>query len=168
MAARKKTRNKKPVKRKAASPKAARKTRKVKPIPDGYHTVTSYLFVPGAAHLIEYLRAAFDAEVLSRHADADGRIAYALLKIGDSLVMASEPREPWKPMPCGIYLYVPDTDVTYRNAMAAGGISLMEPADQFYGDRNAGVQDPSGNQWWIATHMEDVSLRELQRRMQSL
>lgn len=166
MAAKKKTR--KPAR---AKPKAAAKTakrRKAKPIPPGFHTVTSYLFVPGAAHLIEYLRAAFDAEVVSRHADADGKISYALVKIGDSMVMVSEPREPWKPMPCGIYLYVPDTDATYRNAMAAGGISLMEPADQFYGDRNAGVQDPSGNQWWIATHIEDVSPKELERRMRSM
>lgn len=165
MAVRKKTRSKQSARRRPAPGKRARK---VRPIPAGFHTVTSYLFVPGAAHLIEYLRAAFDAEVLSRHADADGRITYALIKIGDSLVMVSEPREPWRPMPCGIYLYVEDTDVTYRNAMAAGGVSLMEPADQFYGDRNAGVQDPSGNQWWIATHIEDLSPKELERRMRSM
>lgn len=166
MAAKKKPRKSTSGKRKAASGKA--KGRKVKPIPPGFRSVTSYLFVPGAAHLIEYLRAAFDADVISRHLDGDGRLSYGLVKIGDSLVMVSEPREPWKPMPCGIYLYVPDTDATYRNAMAAGGISLMEPADQFYGDRNAGVQDPSGNQWWIATHIEDVPPKELERRMRSL
>ena len=166
MAAKKKSRKPGKPKRKTAPKKT--KARKVKPMPPGFRTVTSYLFVPGAAHLIEYLRAAFDAEVIARHADADGKISYALVKIGDSMVMVSEPREPWKPMPCGIYLYVSDTDVTYRNAMAAGGISLMEPANQFYGDRNAGVQDPSGNQWWIATHIEDVSPKELERRMRSL
>ena len=166
MAVKKKPSKKTPARAKAAS-KAA-KARKVKPIPPGFRSVTSYLFVPGAAHLIEYLRAAFDADVISRHVDGDGRLSYGLVKIGDSLVMVSEPREPWKPMPCGIYLYVPDTDVTYRNAMAAGGISLMEPSDQFYGDRNAGVQDPSGNQWWIATHIEDVSPKELERRTRSM
>ena len=166
MAAKKKPSKSASGKRKAAPRKA--KGRKVKPIPPGFRTVTSYLFVPGGAHLIEYLRAAFDADVISRHLDGDGRLSYGLVKIGDSLVMLSEPRDPWKPMPCGIYLYVPDTDATYRNAMAAGGVSLMEPADQFYGDRNAGVQDPSGNQWWIATHIEDVSPKELERRMRSL
>ena len=166
MPAKKKVRKPAPARRKAAATK--KKGRKVNPIPKGFHTVTSYLFVPGGALLIEYLRAAFDAEIVSRHLDGDGRLSYGLVRIGDSLVMLSEPRPPWKPMPCGIYLYVRDTDATYRNAMAAGGVSLMEPADQFYGDRNAGVQDPSGNQWWIATHIEDVSPKELERRMRSL
>jgi len=165
MAAKKKVRKPAPARRKAAAKPASRK---VSPIPKGFHTVTSYLFVPGSAHLIEYLRAAFDAEIVSRHLDGEGKVSYGLVKIGDSLVMLSEPREPWKPMPCGIYLYVKDTDATYRNAMAAGGVSLMEPSDQFYGDRNAGVQDPSGNQWWIATHIEDVPPKELERRMRSL
>jgi PhnB protein len=167
MAAEKKVRRPAQPKRQARAIKPKPRKR-VAPIPKGFHTVTSYLFVSGAAYLIEYLRAAFDAEVLSRHLDGDGRLSYALLKIGDSLVMASEPREPWKPMPCGIYLYVKDTDATYRNAMAAGGVSLMEPADQFYGDRNAGMQDPSGNQWWIATHIEDLTPKELERRMRSM
>jgi uncharacterized glyoxalase superfamily protein PhnB len=166
MPAKKKVRKPAPAKRKAKPAKA--KGRRVNPIPKGFRSITSYLFVPGAAHLIEYLRAAFDAEIVSRHLDGDGRLSYGLVKIGDCLVMLSEPREPWKPMPCGIYLYVKDTDATYRNAMAAGGVSLMEPCDQFYGDRNAGVQDPSGNQWWIATHFEDVSPKELERRMRSL
>ena len=166
MVAKKKPRKRAPAKGRVTARKA--KPRKVKPVPAGFHTVTSYLFVPGAAHLIEWLRAAFDADVVTRHADADGKISYGLVKIGDSMVMVSEPREPWKPMPCGIYLYVADTDITYRNAMAAGGISLMEPSDQFYGDRNAGVQDPSGNQWWIATHIEDVPPEELEQRMRSL
>ena len=165
MAAKKKPRR--PAKPRRKAP-ARSKARKVKPIPPGFRTVTSYLFVPGANHLIEFLRAAFDAEVMTRHLDGAGKVSYALVKIGDSMVMVSEPRDPWKPMPCGIYLYVPDTDVTYRNAMAAGGVSLMEPSDQFYGDRNAGVQDPSGNQWWIATRVEDVSPQELERRMRSL
>lgn len=164
MAARKKVR-KKPAVHKSA--KTHHKAAAVKSVPDGYHTVTSYLFVPGAARLIRFLQAAFGAQELSRHTGANGGVSYALLKIGDSLVMLSEPRDPWKPMPCGIYLYVEDTDVTYRNAMAAGGVSLMEPSDQFYGDRNAGVQDPCGNQWWIATHVEDVPPQKLQRRMQA-
>lgn len=155
-------------KKKLPTKRAGKKTRKVKPIPEGFGSVTSYLFVPNTAYLIEYLRAAFDAEIVSRHLDGGGKVSYAVVRIGDSMVMLSEPREPWKPMPCGIYLYVEDTDATYRNAMAAGGVSLMEPADQFYGDRNAGVQDPCGNQWWIATRIEDLSPKELEKRMQSM
>jgi uncharacterized glyoxalase superfamily protein PhnB len=69
-----------------------------------------------------------------------------------------------KPMPSCIYLYVQDTDAAYKKALQAGGLSLLEPADQFYGDRNAGVQDPAGNQWWIATHVEDVDDAEIERR----
>jgi uncharacterized glyoxalase superfamily protein PhnB len=68
-------------------------------------------------------------------------------------------------MPSGFYLYVPDTDATYQAGLAAGGVSVMEPSDQFYGDRNAGVRDPWGNHWWIATHIEDVDEAEIQRRM---
>lgn len=70
-------------------------------------------------------------------------------------------------MPSSIYLYVPNIDATYRQALEAGAISLMEPADQFYGDRSAGVRDPFGNHWFIATHIEDVSAEELTRREQA-
>ena len=92
-------------------------------------------------------------------------IANAVVRVGDSMVMVAQAKEPWKPMPCGFYLYVPDTDATYLAALAAGASSLMEPTDQFYGDRNAGVQDTWGNNWWIATHIEDVEDAEVQRRM---
>jgi len=80
-------------------------------------------------------------------------------------VMVAQAREPWAPMPTGFYLYVPDTDTTYLAALKAGGVSLLEPSDQFYGDRNAGVQDAWGNNWWIATHIEDVDEEEIQRRL---
>jgi uncharacterized glyoxalase superfamily protein PhnB len=72
--------------------------------------------------------------------------------------------EKHQPMQMGIYVYVPDTDETYRRCLAAGGKSLMEPSDQFYGDRNAGVSDPAGNMWWIGTHIEDVPEEEMKRR----
>ena len=137
----------------------------VSPVPAGYHTVTPYVIVPDGEGFIAFLRAAFQAEERSRAVRPDGSIANAEVRIGDSMVMLAQAREPWKPMPTGFYLYVPDTDAVYRAALAAGGISLMEPADQFYGDRNAGVQDPWGNQWWIATHLEDVDEAEVQRRM---
>jgi len=137
----------------------------VAPIPAGYHRVTPYLVVEDGEGLVAFLKAAFQAEELGRTVRPDGSIANAEVRIGDSMVMLAQAREPWKPMPAGFYLYVPDTDAVYRAALAAGGSSLMEPADQFYGDRNAGVQDPWGNNWWIATHIEDVDEAEIQRRL---
>jgi PhnB protein len=136
----------------------------VNPVPDGYHSVTPYLSVPGASRLIEFLKQAFDAQERHRTTRPDGSIWHAELQIGDSRVMLAEPAPPWKPMPAALYLYVPDTDAIYHRALQAGASSLMEPADQPYGDRNAGVEDPSGNYWWIATHKENVSAEELERR----
>jgi PhnB protein len=139
-----------------------------KPIPDGYHTVTPYLTITDAPHLIEFLQQAFAAEELHRTTHADGTIMNAEIKIGDSVVMVSEARGEWQPMPGAIYLYVKDTDETYQRALQAGATSLMEPGDQFYGDRSAGVKDRCGNHWWIATHQEDVSPEELARRIEAL
>jgi len=139
----------------------------VNPIPTGYHTVTSYLTVSDARAEIEFLKQAFGArttETLSQ--DSDGAIRHAELKIGDSMVMLGQARDQWKPRLASFYLYVPDCDAVYKRALHAGATSLMEPADQFYGDRNAGVEDPSGNHWWIATRIEDVSPEELERRAQ--
>jgi uncharacterized glyoxalase superfamily protein PhnB len=133
-------------------------------IPEGYHSVTPYLTVEGADRLIEFVEAAFGATETERITTSDGRIAHAEVRIGDSVVMMSEAGERCAPMPTALYLYVPDADAAYRRALAAGAVSLMEPADQFYGDRNAGVQDPTGNRWWIATRVEDVPPQELHRR----
>ncbi len=137
----------------------------VQPVPPGYTTVTPYLVVADGEGLLAFLRNAFGAEERGRTVRPDGSIANAEVRVGDSMLMLAQAREPWKPMPAGFYLYVPDTDAVYRAALAAGGTSLMEPADQFYGDRNAGVQDPWGNNWWIATHIEDVDEAEIQLRM---
>jgi PhnB protein len=136
----------------------------VKAIPDGYHTVTPYLVVEGAARLIDFMKAAFGAEERERLSRANGTIGHAEVQIGDSVLMISDASGQWGPMPAAIYLYVPDTDATFRSAVRAGGTSVMEPADQFYGDRNAGVRDFAGNLWWIGTHKEDVPLDELERR----
>ena len=136
----------------------------VKPIPDGYHTVTPYLSGQGVATLSDFLQQAFDANETHRSLRPDGTIWHAEVQIGDSRVMMGEATDQWKPAASAIYLYVPDTDATYKRALQAGGTSLMEPADQFYGDRNAGVKYPCGNSWWIATHVEDVSPAEMERR----
>lgn len=136
----------------------------VKPIPDGYHTITPYLLVENLSDYLDFLVKAFDAHKVRTNQMPDGKITHADVQIGDSRLMIGAANENWKLNPTMIYLYVPDTDVTYHQALKAGATSLMEPADQRYGDRNAGVLDFSGNQWWIATHVEDVSPEELQKR----
>ena len=137
---------------------------KVSPIPDGFHSVTPYLTVADADRLMRFVKDAFGAQEVFAHRGPDGAISHAEAKIGDSIVMMGRPRGEAKLMRAMMYLYVPDTDLVYRAAVNAGGKSMQEPADQFYGDRTAAVEDPCGNQWYIATHIEDVSPEELQRR----
>jgi uncharacterized glyoxalase superfamily protein PhnB len=139
----------------------------VKPIPDGFHTVTPHLIVDGASKLMDYFKQAFNATERNRTPDANGRIANAEMLIGDSIIMLADSSDKYPPRPAAFYLYVPDTDAMYQSAIKAGGKSLQEPADQFWGDRYAGVEDPAGNEWWIATHVEDVNPEELERRAQS-
>lgn len=137
----------------------------VKPIPDGFHTVTPYLLVDGVPELLDFLERAFDAQVVERMTMPDGTVAHAQVKIGDSMVMMGQALAQYPPMPCMLYLYVPDVDATYARALAAGGTSVREPVDEAYGDRAAGVADPTGNQWWMATHKEDLTSEEIAARM---
>jgi uncharacterized glyoxalase superfamily protein PhnB len=137
----------------------------VKPIPEGYSTVTPYLMPEDADRLIRFLQEAFDAELLGRHEAPDGRMMHASLQIGDSKVMMGEATDQWPAMPAMLHLYVEDVDAVFRQAIAAGGRAIREPEDQFYGDRSGGLVDPAGNQWWITTHIEDVSPEEMERRM---
>jgi PhnB protein len=136
----------------------------VKPIPEGHHSVTPYLVVDDVAKLIDFLKQAFEAVEIHRMQRPDGRVGHAEVKIGDSMVMMGEAQGEWKALPCAIYLYVENADAVYRHAVNAGATSIMEPADQFYGDRHGGVKDPCGNMWWIATHIEDVPHEEIARR----
>jgi uncharacterized glyoxalase superfamily protein PhnB len=141
----------------------------VKPVPEGYHTLTPYLVVRGADKTIEFLKKAFGAEVpFEPMMRPDGKIMHADLKIGDSHVMISEASEQHPAMPCMVHVYVPNVDAVYQRAVAAGGMSSMEPTDQFYGDRGSGVKDPSGNYWYIATHKEDVPMPELKKRADAM
>ncbi len=140
----------------------------LKPIPEGYHSVTPYLVNRGADRTLEFVRQAFGATVTEYMPRTDGRIGHAEVRIGDSIVMMSEATDEHKPMPAMLYLYVPDIDATYRRALAAGATSVAEPQDKFYGDRSGGVRDPAGNCWYIATHVEDVAADELKRRAQAL
>jgi PhnB protein len=140
----------------------------VKPIPDGYHTVTPYLTVQGATTLIEFLKQGFEAKEICRILHPEGGIMHAEVSIGDSVIMVSEARDECKPMPSFMYLYVENTDATYDRAVKAGGTSTMEPKDEFWGDRSAGIKDPTGNHWLIATHQEDLSTEEVEQRIKEL
>lgn len=136
----------------------------VKHIPDGYQAVIPYLIVQDVAGLVDFLTRVFDAKEGHRSMRPDGTIMHTEVRIGDSVVMMGGANEQWKAMPSSLYVYVPDTDAAYRRALSAGATSLMEPADQFYGDRNAGIKDPAGNMWWIGTHIEDVPPEEIEKR----
>jgi PhnB protein len=134
------------------------------PIPEGFHTLTPFIMVNGAEKVIDFLKKAFNAREVSLLKHPSGTVWHAQLKIGDSMIMLGDPMGKHPDMPCAVYLYVPNVDETYKKAVAAGANSMMEPADQFYGDRSAGVKDVCGNQWWMGTHIEDVSDEELRRR----
>ncbi|WGR74461.1 VOC family protein [Bradyrhizobium sp. ISRA426] len=138
---------------------------KVKPVPEGYHTVTPYLVVDGAEKIIRFMKDAFGAQpVFEPMMRPDGKVGHAEFKIGNSVVMISDSSDRAQATSTMLYLYVPNVDAVYQKALKAGGTSLMEPADQFYGDRSGGVTDPAGNRWHIGTHIEDVSPAELKKR----
>jgi PhnB protein len=140
----------------------------VKAIPEGYRAVTPYLVVPGVAQLMDFLKQAFGAEEVNRMARPDGTVMHGEVRIGDSVIMMGEVSGAFEPTAAMIHLYVEDVDATYRRALEAGATSVREPADQFYGDRSGGVKDRFGNQWWIATHVEDVSPDEMERRAKAV
>ena len=137
---------------------------KVAPVPKGFHTITPYLAVHNVPRLIDFLKQAFNAEELDRHTLPDGRVMNATVRIGDSMVMMGERTDDAKPNTAMMYMYTEDCDTVYDAALTAGGKSIMEPTDQFYGDRSGAIEDPSGNQWWISTHIEDMSDEELIER----
>ena len=135
------------------------------PIPEGYHSVTPYLAVSDAAKLIDFLTNAFSAKLLGKMLGPTGRVAHAEMLIGDSIVMLGEPQSEAETRRAMLYLYVPDVDATYQRSLAAGAESTRALTNQFYGDRNGAVRDPLGNEWFIATHVEDVSMEEMERRV---
>jgi uncharacterized glyoxalase superfamily protein PhnB len=136
----------------------------VKPIPEGYHTLTPFLVVKGASGFIDFIKKAFDAKEIHRSTSDDGTIWHAEFKIGDSHLMLSEASGDYPATPVMLYMYVEDVDSVYKRALSAGGTSLREPTNEFYGDRSGGVKDEFGNQWWLGTHVEDVSPEEMKRR----
>ena len=145
---------------------------KVKPVPDGYHTVTPYLIVNGAAAAIDFYKRAFGAEELFRMPTPAGKVGHAEIQIGDSRVMLADefPEMGAKgPVSIGgspvhLLLYVNDCDAMFRRAVEAGGKVKRPLKDQFYGDRSGSIEDPFGHDWTIATHKEDLSPEEMNRR----
>jgi PhnB protein len=138
----------------------------VKPIPDDYHRVTPYLVIYGVDKIIDFLIQAFDAKLKHRFERPDGSVMHAELRIGGSAVMMGEPTGDFTPMPGSIYVYSEDCDASYQRALIAGATSVIEPMDMHHaGERYGGVRDMSGNIWWIATHIEDMSTEEMKKRV---
>ena len=145
----------------------------VKPIPDGYHSVTPYLYVRGAAEAIAFYEKAFGAVEVMRLAMPGGVIGHAEIRIGNSVVMLSDEMPEWgnkSPQTLGgtssgLMVYVPDVDALFAQAIAAGASVHKPLADQFYGDRSGSVLDPYGHNWTIATQTEDVPHEEMAARM---
>jgi PhnB protein len=143
-----------------------------KPIPEGHHTVAPYLCIKSAAGALDFYKKAFEATELMRLAQPDGRIGHSEIRVGDSVIMLSDEfpeigaRSPQAigGSPVTIHLYVEDVDTVFKQAVAAGAKVKRPVADQFYGDRMGGVEDPFGYTWWIATHKEDLSSEEIQKR----
>lgn len=138
----------------------------VNPIPEGYRTITPYLVVTDVNRQIEFIQKAFNGDLITHLDGSDGSIIHAEVRIGDSRVMMGNSSDEYPPMPAMLYVYLENVDDVYQQALHAGGESLKEPEDQFYGDRTANVKDPLGNIWSISTHVEDVSDEEIARRLQ--
>jgi len=126
-------------------------------VPEGHHTVCPYLIVPDADRILQFMMDAFDATQRELHRTPEGRIMHAEVQIGDSVVMLGETNESWTGFKAMIHLYMPDVDEVFARAVEAGGKSVREVSTQDYGDRTGGVEDPAGNQWWIATRVAERS-----------
>jgi PhnB protein len=151
---------------------------KVRFIPDGVSAVTPYLIVSNAVEMIDFYKKVFGATETMRFQQPDGRIGHADLKINGGTVMLADefpdmellsPKSLGaKRSPVTIHLYVENVDDVYKRALNAGAVSLREPADQFYGDRIAQIQDASGHSWSISTRIEEVSPEEMQKRSKAM
>jgi PhnB protein len=148
----------------------------VRPIPDGYHSVTPYLIVSNAARALDFYKQAFGATELMRMEQPGGKVGHAEIQIGDSRVMLADEfpemgaksPESLGGSPVGLMIYVPDVDARFKQALAAGSKELRPVQDQFYGDRSGTLVDPFGHQWTIGTHKEDLSDEEIKQRMAAM
>ncbi len=147
----------------------------VKPVPDGYHSVTPYLIIKGASRAIDFYKTAFGAQEIMRFPGPNGTIGHAELRIGDSVIMLADEQqahfrspESYGGSPVSLMIYVPDVDKTFKQAVDNGAKEIRAVQDQFYGDRSGNLVDPFGHVWTVATHVEDVSAEEMKRRMEAL
>lgn len=136
----------------------------VKPIPEGYGNVIPFLICTGAEDVIKFAQDAFGAKLSDFSKSESGAFRHATIHIRDSAIMLSEGSAEYPAQPTMLYIYFENVDEVYKKAIEAGGVSLREPTNEFYGDRTCGVSDPSGNQWWLASHFEDVSSEEIAKR----
>jgi len=149
-------------------------TSQVKPIPEGYHTVTPYLICDGASQAIEFYKKAFGAVEAVRMAMPNGKIGHAEIKIGDSFIMladensegAAHSPQRYGGSPINVLLYVENTDAMLAQAVSAGAKIVRPIKDEFYGDRTATIVDPFGHTWYIHTHVKDVTPEEMKKAMQ--
>ena len=160
---------------KRAQTKRKPSTARVKPTPDGYHTETPYIIVDNAAAAIEFYKKAFGAKEKVRMQGPDRKIGHAEIQIGDSRIMLADEspnmgsRGP-KALggsPVSLMLYVRDVDKVFHQALAEGARETQPVKNQFYGDRSGTLDDPFGHKWIIATHIENVSPKEMKKRMQA-
>ena len=148
----------------------------VSPVPPGYHTLTPYLIVDGAARALAFYAEAFGATELMRLPAPGGKIGHAEIEIGDSRFMLADeaPAHNAKApgafggSPVSLHLYVADVDAMIAKAVAAGATIKSQPEDKFYGDRMGSLTDPFGHTWHLATHIEDVTVEEIKRRMDAM
>jgi PhnB protein len=147
-------------------------TTAVKPIPEGYHSVTPYLILSGARDAIAFYQKALGAEEVMCMADPGGKVHHAEIRIGDSRIMLADEHPEIQALspktiggsPVSIHLYVEDVDAAVDRAVEAGAKLIRPVADQFYGDRVGGIEDPFGYRWFIATHKEDLTTDEIRQR----
>jgi PhnB protein len=154
-------------------------TSNVKPIPDGYHSLTPYISIKGAAKAIEFYKRAFGATVEVYMGMPDGRVGHAELQIGDSRLMLADEMadmpdavakspESLGGTTFGLNLYLPDVDAQVQRAVEAGATVKRPVKTQFYGDRSGTIEDPFGHIWTLSTHVEDVSAEEMKKRMAAM
>ncbi len=152
--------------------KTTPRKKKISPIPKGFHSITPYIFVDGAAEAIAFYKKAFKAKLLFKMQQPNGKISYAELSIGDSKIMLGDEcpdmnaRAPkaYGGSPVGFHFYVEDVDKMVKKAVACGAQLTKPVEDMFYGDRCGSVEDPFGHHWYLATHIEDLTPRELKKR----
>lgn len=148
----------------------------VKPIPEGYHSVTPYLMIKGASRAIDFYQRAFGAKEIFRLPLPDGQVGHAEIRIGDSTLMLADVCEEGPSRspdalggsPVVLHVYVEDVDARFAQAVNAGATIVKPLQDQFYGDRSGTLQDPFGHLWFLATHKEDVAPEEIRRRADAL